>query len=605
MNLENLVKEIVSYQDNEIVPDLIKDLKKKFAKESKLSNVPTNMQVLATYNKMVDEWKITPKSNVRKSLRKRWIRSKSWIVPVQVLTKPWPCPWKCIFCPDDATMPKSYINTEPWAMRALLNQFDPIKQTYNRLMSLFMTGHDIDKIEMIVLGWTWDSYPKEYKRWFVKSLYDACNTFFEFKSKNKLDWNDLKFSKFTVTDNFEQNFDKTLEESQKNNEKADCRIIWLTIETRPEFVTDENCKFWRELGVTRLEIWIQSLYDDVLEKNDRWNTVQQARNSLHKLRQYWFKFSCHFMPGLYWSSVEKDIKTMEKAYSDVFMKPDEIKFYPTSVIPNTRLYELRKEWYYEPLTNEQIKHITKKVQVDTIPPYTRIKRLIRDIPETEIVAGSKLTNLRQIVMNNMHKEYKEDSSLRENHYKRLYPNSCYLDNFENIFEFENWNNTEKTYIVWWKPNLNNPRNFVSLDTRAREISNRTEDAQNELLIIRKYFSSVGEEFFISFEDEFGYLYGFLRLLLPYEKNTINRDWLWENVAMVRELHVYWQLAKINKNIEDTFQHKWFWSRMMEISERISLWKNYKKISVISWVGVRDYYRKLWYHLEWTYMVKDL
>lgn len=347
-------------------------------------------------------------------LKKRAIRSQSGIVSVQVLTKPFWCPGECIFCPNDFTMPKSYINTEPGAMRALLNNFDPVKQVYNRLLSLHLTGHDTDKIEMIVLGGTRDVYPVEYKRQFVKGLYDACNTFPEFLKTVTLTTNANK-SLFAIDETSQE---KTADSVQSLiagadtsnaqvtddlatsiliNETAQHRIIGLTVETRPEYVTDENCQLWRELGVTRLEMGIQTTNERVGDMNKRGHTVQQCKDACYKLRQYGFKFSVHVMPGLYGSNEDIDIQTFVDIYGDPAFRPDEMKLYPTSVIPNTELYELYQQGKYTPITTESIQRIVTKVFRDLVPPYTRIKRLIRDIPSTEIVAGSSTTNLAQLM----------------------------------------------------------------------------------------------------------------------------------------------------------------------------------------------------------------
>jgi elongator complex protein 3 len=167
-------------------------------------------------------------------------------------------------------------------------------------------------------------------------------------------------------------------------------------------VTDKNCQFWRELGVTRIEMGIQSLDDTVLKLNKRGHTVQQAREACHKMRQYGFKISLHIMPGLYGSNYAKDLQTFKDLYIDPFFKPDEIKFYPTSVIPNTELFNLYKQGKYTPLETDDIKKLIRQTFLDVIPPYTRIKRLIRDIPATEIAAGSNITNLSQL----MHEEIK-------------------------------------------------------------------------------------------------------------------------------------------------------------------------------------------------------
>jgi len=600
--------------------DILRDIKRDFAKKYGLSTLVSNTKLLRIYHSLCKQWIFTLNKKIEAVLRKRWVRSQSWIVPVQVLTKPFRCPWKCIFCPNDPTMPKSYIKTEPGAMRALLNKFDPKKQAYNRLLSLTLTWHPTDKIEMIVLWWTRDVYPKEYKQEFIKWLYDACNTFSIFFNKVQMDdvametKSENKFS-FKVDKIEEINYPKTLEESIKLNETAKNRIIWLTIETRPEYVNDKNCQLRRDLWITRLEIWVQSTFDTVLKKNKRWHTIETIRCAIHTLRRFWFKFSIHIMPGLYGSTIRKDISTLRKIFSDSFIKPDEIKFYPTSVIPDTELYNLYKSWKYKPLTTKQIQKIIKKLWLDFVPPYTRIKRLIRDIPSTEIEAGSIVTNLSQITSNLLLKQVKEKKLNPTKLYKRLYSKyRLYSD----ISEFLIQDQTSKirwkkivTSIIWENPDLKTIRNFISLDTRSREIRNRKDKNQkpNSVnLVIRRYISSVWTEFFISFEDLQGYLYWFTRLLLPKNWNEVNIPGLWKKTAIIRELHIYWKMVtlqkKENQYIEKT-QHKWFGKQLMELAEQLSSSQNFTKLSVISGIWVREYYKKLWYNLEWTYMVKKL
>jgi len=186
-------------------------------------------------------------------------------------------------------------------------------------------------------------------------------------------------------------------------------------------VTDQNCMFWRELGVTRIEMGVQSLDDEVLKANQRGNTVEQIRNAFDKMRRYGFKISVHIMPGLYTSTYEKDLKTFVDLYDDIYLRPDEIKFYPTSVIPNTKLAELYEKGEYIPLETADIKKLIQQVFLEVIPPYTRIKRLIRDIPANEIMAGSKITNLGQLMHIEMEKEMKTRKPAKlEKFYGRLY-----------------------------------------------------------------------------------------------------------------------------------------------------------------------------------------
>lgn len=490
---------------------------------------------------------------------------------------------------------------------------------YNRLLSLTLTGHKTDKIEMIVLGGTWDVYPDEYKEEFIKALYDACNTFPEFYAKVQFD-KDKKYS-YTIDKIEDITYPETIEESEKINESADCRMIWLTIETRPEYVSDANCQFWRRLGVTRLEMGVQSLYDDVLDANKRGHSVQQAREAVHKLRQYGYKMSVHMMPGLYGSDYEKDVDSFRQLYDDPFFRPDEIKFYPTSVIPNTELYDLYLKGEYKPLETDVIQKLIREVFLDIIPPYTRIKRLIRDIPSTEIVAGSSVTNLSQLTHNQMKKELKNTPEMQAL-YDRLYDAMEVFDSLDSFLDHP-WSfamthdDGVKTFVIGQEPDVENYRNFVSLDTRSREIRNRSLDMQGmpkvdagdgiANLVIRRYRSSVGREYFLSFEDGLWYLYGLLRLLLPDSGKTVDFVWLGHTTAMVRELHVYGQLAWLQKKAHENIatQHTWFGSQLVAAAERIAAVGGYEKLSIIAWVGVKAYYRKLGYGDEGTYVVKWL
>ena len=594
-----------------ITADEIKDMQRAFAKEKKMKDLPSKSQILQSYFSAVREWKLEKNQTFEMLLRKRAIRSLSWIVPVQVLTKPWPCPGQCIFCPNDPWMPKSYIKSEPGAMRAWLNQFDPMKQTYNRLQSLTLTGHQTDKIEMIVLGWSWDAYPRDYKIDFVKQLYDACNTFSELKIQQwKWGQNDSKYH-FEILNLDEIKYSDSLEVAIKRNEIAKNRIIWLTIETRPDLVSHENCKFWRELWVTRVEMWIQSTNDEVLELNKRGHNVQKIKDAIHIMRQYGFKISIHLMPWLYGSDFEKDIQSFRDIYSDLAFQPDEIKFYPTSVIPNTGLYNLYKEWKYTPITTEQILDEIRETFLNIIPPYTRIKRLIRDIPATEIVAWSNITNLSQMAHESLLKEMKNSYHWKgsidvEKFYKRLYGDYILYKDEEEYFSKLSWMNHESEIeIIWLEPDLKSFRNFVCLDTRSREVRNRTEKKKSDFLnlVLRWYKSSAGQECFISFEDELWYLYGFTRLLLPNDDSVAWIEWLEKWTAIIRELHVYGELQKIWEKSGKWTQHTWLWKRLLSFAEKLSKTFGYNQFSVISWVWVREYYKGVWFELKWTYMSK--
>ena len=607
MSFEDLVYYLLSIK--ELNAEHFRDAQRSFAKKNNLDTLPSKSQILQVYFDLVKEWKIDKNSDFELLLRKRAIRSMSGIVSVQVLTKPYPCPSHCIFCPNDPEMPKSYIKSEPGAMRAWLNQFDPIKQVYNRLYSLQQTGHKTDKIEMIVLGGTWDFYPDDYKREFIQRLYDACNTFSQLEIENKIQNSDRKYS-FQVKNEDQIQLSSSLSEAVKLNETAENRIIGLTIETTPPFVTHANCRERREMWVTRIEMWVQSTDDQILDLNKRWHTLAEIKTAMNRLRQYGFKISIHIMPGLYGSNVDKDIQTFRDIYTDKNIKPDEIKFYPTSVIPNTELYTLYLEWKYQPITTEEISQIIRQTFREIIPPYTRIKRLIRDIPATEISAGSNVTNLSQLMHETLLKEYqKSDQDYRLNFYQRLYPNLQVFEN-EDVFIQQclaQDSDDIKSLILGVQPNLSDFRHFVSLDTRSREMRNKTEQTEHLNLVVRKYRSGVGEEYFISFEDELGYLYGFTRLLMIEEYQNIKREGLWKKTALIRELHVYGSLQSL-KQVEDQnvkVQHSWLGKQLLSLAEKISQVAWYERLSVISGVWVREYYAKLGYKLDWTYMVKDL
>lgn len=616
-------------QNTKLDNDLLKKIKRTYAKQHNLAQVPSHIQLLAAYRELLKSWSVQKSSHLERVLKKRSIRSASGIVSVQVLTKPFRCPGKCIFCPNDFTMPKSYINTEPGAMRALLNNFDPIKQVHNRLLSLTLTWHATDKIEMIVLWGTRDVYPQDYKEQFVKWLYDACNSFSDFFASLEVDQSNTRSSQYTTQD-FDYSHPETIQESLQRNETADHRIIGLTIETRPEYVNDENCQFWRRLGVTRIEMGIQSLFDHVLHANKRGHTVEQSRQAVHLLRQYGFKMSLHVMPGLYQSTVAEDIETFRLLYTDPRFKPDEIKFYPTSVIPNTELYDLYLSGEYKPLEIWVIQDIIRTTFREIIPPYTRIKRLIRDIPSTEIVAGSSVTNLAQLTHDQISKDLQTDLDGRRALYARLFPR---LHEYDSLWDIS-W--LLGQYLVsdesmiscvprGFRPHTDLTRQFVSLDTRSREMRNKTKSDPDTTswLVVRAYRSSVGIECFMSVEDELGYLYGFTRLLLPDLGHTRDREWLWAQTALIRELHVYGNLQSLSSlawaadpnpreqskqqvdQKAEQVQHTWIGSLLMSAAEQISRDWWYTRLSVISGIWVRKYYERLGYQLEGTYMLKTV
>jgi histone acetyltransferase (RNA polymerase elongator complex component) len=380
---------------------------------------------------------------------------------------------------------------------------------------------------------------------------------------------------------------------------------------------------------------IQSLDDTVLDMNKRGHGTSEIEVAMHKLRQYWFKISCHFMPGLYGSTVDKDLETFKIAYSSPSIKPDEIKFYPTAVIPNTELFDLRKAGKYHALNEQELWHITKVVKEQYIPPYTRIKRLARDFDTNEVVAWANTPNLRQLVMNQMEKSFRDNAEVRKAHYHRLWGVATQIVDSEDELHHllstpltvtqETYTSSDKktridddrveTIVVGGEIDPLSMRGFVCLCTRCREIRNRAltpmlslEQKQKRdslFLVVRRYRSSNGEELFISYEDSLGYLAWFTRVLLPDAGETVERAWLWAGTALMRELHIYGEMEKISEQTDKKSQHKWLGKKLIAITEQITSTRGYTRLSIISGVGVRGYYAKLGYELEGTYMVKKV
>lgn len=379
-----------------------------------------------------------------------------------------------------------------------------------------------------------------------------------------------------------------------------------------------------------MEMGIQTLHNDVHEANKRGHDNEAIKLAMHKLRQYGFKISNHYMPGLYTSTVEKDIETFRIAFATPWIKSDELKFYPTAVIPNTELYELYKQWAHKPLSSEGLEHIIRTVEFEIMPSYARIKRLARDFDTNEVVAWANTPNLRQLLEDRMQKEFAVNESERKRQYGRLYPNCHSVSSCEAFVEectipmgivntnYEWLDGTSRelddrmeTRIIAWSIDTAALREFVCLCTRCRELRHKEVSVlpSNVFLVVRRYRSSVGEEYFIAFEDEVGYLRWFTRLLLPDVEHALERPGLGKKTALIRELHVYGSVQRLQsidaKDGEIKAQHVGLGWQLMRLAEQLSAHRKYKKVSVISGIGVKKYYEKLWYQEEGTYMTKEM
>jgi len=498
--------------------------------------------------------------NFFKNIRKKRIRTMSGVTPVTVLTKPFPCPGKCIFCPNDVRMPKSYLADEPGAQRAATNKFDPYYQVFNRLVALRNIGHPTDKAELIVLGGTWTHYPEKYQIWFIKRCFEAMNDFEEYKeteqlkvqAKLPLDISLLEeikgksmkktynqvIAKALVTKAVEAQGEvadwEELYEAQKTNEKAKTRCVGLVVETRPDEISEEELIRIRKLGGTKIQLGIQCLDDKVLELNKRGHDVATTRKAINLIRQAGFKIHAHWMPNLYGSNPKKDVEDFKKLFEDESIKPDELKVYPCSLIESAELMKYYKEGKWKPYSEEELNYVLTEV-FKNIPRYCRITRVIRDIPSTDIVEGNKKTNFRQIVEQKLEKV-----------------------------------------------------NVKSKDIRAREIRGKKVEFEDLELGVTEYETKVSKEYFIEYITRDDEIAGFLRLSLPKKPPFLDEI---KDSAMIREIHVYGQSVQIGKKGRGRAQHIGLGKNLMKKAEEIAKSEDFKRISVISSIGTREYYEK--------------
>ncbi len=492
-------------------------IKQKLCAELKIP-LPNTADILETYRWLKKEKKTRKDFFLENSLKKRPVRSLSGVAVVAVLTKPWPCPGQCLYCPLEKGIPKSYLSGEPAVERAKTFKYDPFLQMKKRLEMLKKGGHPVDKIELIVIGGTWSYLPLKYQVWFIKRCFDAANGL---KTKN-------------------------LEQAQKINEKARHRIIGLTLETRPDYITPEEIKRMRKLGCTRVELGVQIIDDQILKKNKRGHGIEEIVAATRLLKNAGFKICYHLMPGLYGSCVEKDFEKIKEIFTKQEFQPDMIKIYPCMVTKGSKLYHLWKKRKYEPYSDNQLINLLTKIK-SIVPSYVRINRLIRDIPAWQIKAGSTTSNLREIIKKKMRR-----------------PCRC---------------------------------------IRCREIRQGEINVKNLKLVVKEYSSSGGKEIFLSLEDKKrDKIAAFLRLRLSKEKEVFP---FLENAALIRELHTYGQLVELNKKNGKAVQHLGLGKRLVATAEQIAEKYGYKKMAIISGVGVREYYRRLGYRLKDTYMFKIL
>ncbi len=325
--------------------------------------------LVSAYRELVEigEWQPDPRLLMR--IRMKPMRTLSGVTTVTVLTKPYPCPGKCIFCPTDFRMPKSYLPDEPGAMRALQHEFDPYEQVQARIKALEAVGHPTNKIELLILGGTWSAYRKDYQEWFLLECFRALNG----------------------------EASETLEQAFSRNETAGHRNVGLVVETRPDHVTLPELAWLRRVGVTKVQMGAQSLDDRILELNQRGHTLGETHQAVALLRAAGFKIVLHWMPNLLGASLDSDRADFLRLWDGLC--PDELKIYPTQLLANADLYAYWQRGEYHPYSTDELITLLADIKV-TIPRYCRVNRVIRDIPSTNVVEGNKRTSLRMDV----HKE---------------------------------------------------------------------------------------------------------------------------------------------------------------------------------------------------------
>ncbi len=517
-------------------------------------------------------------------LRLKPIRTSSGVTPVTILTKPFPCPGECIFCPNDVRMPKSYLSDEPGAQRAEQNGFDPYLQTMSRLRAYHNTGHPTDKIELIVLGGTWSFYPETYQVWFIRRAFDALHDFgagidrsaevsallhdasqlhpdrntahvFIDGGQGGQTYNQVVQAIYseemhrsralagqvaaglrarTVIDEY-ATWDE-LDAAHRQNEDAPVRCVGLVIETRPDHLDADEVTRIRRLGCTKVQIGVQSLDDAVLRLNRRGHTVAATRRAFRLLRAAGFKIHAHWMPNLYGSDPAADLRDFARLFDDPDFRPDELKIYPCSLIESAELMRPYREGRWRPYTHDELLEVVVGC-LRAAPEYCRLTRIIRDIPGTDIVDGNRMTNFRQVA---------EEALARAG--------------------------------------------GRAMDIRAREIRRAQIDPAQATLDIQRYATSTGEEVFLQFilpADRS--ITAFLRLALP-SADAPMPDEL-RGAAVVREVHVYGQALGIGESAPGRAQHAGLGARLLDHAAHIAAQAGYARLAVISAVGTRGYYRR--------------
>ncbi|TET01237.1 MAG: tRNA uridine(34) 5-carboxymethylaminomethyl modification radical SAM/GNAT enzyme Elp3 [Hadesarchaea archaeon] len=503
-------------------------IKTQSCREFELSGLLSNSELLAAATG-------EQRAKVIQLLRLKPVRSISGVSVITVMPKPYPCPKPepCIYCPGGPTAgtPQSYTGHEPAAMRAIQHNYDPHGQVKSRIEQLRAIGHEVDKVELILFGGTLTAYPRNYLEWFVTQCLNAMS------GANA----------------------KTLEEAQRVAETAPIRVSDIALETRPDYCKEEHVDFMLGLGATRVELGVQTVYDDIYQLVKRGHSVDDVVEATRIARDAGFALTYHAMPNLPGSSYERDLDAFKTLFEDERFKPDAMKIYPTLVMEGTKLHELWRRGEYKPYPFEQTVELITEVK-RRVPKWVRIQRIQRDIPVNLIAEGVKRGDLRAMIQEKMRREGTCCRCIR-----------C-----------------REVGHVHYKLGLNpNPDDIK--------------------LVVERYRASEGEELFLSFEDvKHDILIGLLRLREPSAK-AHRPEAKATRSMLVRELHVYGPLVQVGEAARaNEWQHRGWGERLIKEAERISLGEfDARKVIVLSGIGTRNYYRRFGYEREGPYMVKAI
>lgn len=516
------------------------------------------------YNQLVSAGELEADDSLLARIRMKPVRTLSGVTTVTILTKPYPCPGNCIFCPTEACEPKSYLSDEPGARRALQNHFDPFLQISTRLQALKAVGHPTEKIELLILGGTFSAYPRRYQQWFVERCYEALNQK-TMVVEPGVDFDQEKLEKLIPADPPDDYSTETgkLQLFHQENENSIHRNVGLVLETRPDEITYEELGWMRFLGATKLQMGAQSMDDRILALNKRGHTAQDTLRAVNRARAAGFKVVLHWMPNLLGATPQSDVADFTKMWGDSNrmggLCPDEIKIYPTQLLESAELFQYWQRGEYKPYTEQELIYLLADVKA-IIPPYCRVNRVIRDIPSTNVVEGNRRTSLRQDALLEMSK-----------------------------------------------------RGVHCQCIRCREIRGEKIDSDSMTLQIYAYQpatlmgESASEEMFISFVTSEDRIAGYLRLSLPTFMEQARDRALSDlaSSAIIREIHVYGQAIGIGSEKDGAAQHTGLGTRLINEAVRISGECGYKHLAVISAVGTRVYYRSRGFNDGKLYQVMDI